>query len=1856
MQKTSIKNLIINSVGVSKSLFVLSLFFMALCILPAFATHTASVTVSPQYVQGEVTKTYTFTVTNNGDDKLKGIVIKFPEDGTIAYSGNLQCPLNWIPIYDSINKLAKCLYDFTDPQYIEKGSSAEVSFDAASASGLSQDTVVTWIVTTYDNAGGSSTNTDATTTVDVTPPTTSDNAPTEWQNSDVTVTLTCNDGDIGSDCKEIHYQICDENGENCGNEQIGTGNSISIPITCSKDSVCKYTIKYYSIDNVDNTENTKTSGVIKIDKKAPVTEVSVGDPKYGTNPTYITSSTQITLSAEDEGSGVQVTYYKIDNGDDQLYSNPITISSEGPHTITYWSEDKAGNVENAKTLSVYVDNSGPTIENIQIEPSYSDGTNLYISGTSTISASVNDGDGSGVASCEYTLDGGINWNFAEYDSENHLCKAENVDTSGATSINFRATDYVENTGKGAAVNVVVDKNAPSISISGNPDDWVNVDRIAQISCEDGNGESGCNSNTIGYKLYDSDPGTCPGDASEYTVGTSVKISSHQWVCAYGEDNVGNSATAGPVEFRVDKIAPTISDDYIYDGIWVNSEQTVSLSPHDEGDSKIKEVKYCEGESCDVSQGTVLYSPYQLTFSDDGIKVIRYQAWDNAGNPSDVGTFTVKIDKTKPITIKITSPSNDDYVKGKITIQADAKDNNGGSGIAKVEFYYENTKIGEDADSPYSIDWDTTKVKDGTYSLTAVAIDKAGNSLTSSAISVTVDNTPPEITTYTIDNPIFSPNNDGVKDTATINLEFSEAVDYTISIKDGEGNTVKSWTGTETSSISKIWDGKDDNENLVSDGVYTIEVVITDKAGNSVTDTSKTVTVDTKAPVVTINTLIINDNTPQLTGTVDDPTATVEVTVGGNTYAATNNGDGTWTADVTDELSDGTYDVSVTATDQAGNIGNDDTSNELTVDTQKPTITNFDEPKNDKVYKGNVPLRFTPHDTGTAVTCSYKIDNNDPASVDCQRDMQVDTTITGLSDGRHHLTLTVTDAAGNSVSDSVSFVVDLDNSLTVGPSGADFTSIQAAIDAASEGDTIEVADGTYDEQIIISKPLTIQGQGDTTIIKPSQTTADNFQLFSRKPGGSDNTAPIVVANADATIKNLKIDGSEVSSVPSGDTMFVGILYRGVNGIIDSVTVEGINIADGNAIYLSSMGNNVNVEVKGSTISNFYKNGITANYEGLTVNIHDNTIIGSGPRDDVAQNGIQIGYGATGSVVENMVSDIAYTGAGWIATGILFVDSSGNARNNIVTNCQAGIVAQAGWYPPVTCDVTIENNTIDASGLTSLSYIAGTGAVTWDENAAITVTIKNNDLTGAGYGEGISIGSEYGDGTVDATIEGNDISNWGHGIWLGPTSNQIVITNNNIINNVEVDSGIHIVGVDVSCIKINFNNIEGNAAYGVYNDGSGILDAEFNYWGCADGPGSEGCDAVSENVDYDPWLKASKDDAPVRENGAPTGYVNTDTLTLSLTTDRPATCKYSETEGTEYDSMEGTFNTDDGLYHYVELSNLKEGKYTYYVKCKSEIDGEPVNSEDYVISFTVDLTPPTILERSPGINAVGVDPTTNIMVKFSEEVKCTLGSWENCISVIDSTGNSIEGIVTYSTDTLTFDPTNNLDSNTEFRVTLTGITDLAENELGDTEWSFITATYYSIELTPGWNLISIPTVPGDTSIDAVLGDAKNAIDSVWTYDAVNDEWYVYHPDSPETSNLDTMTAGYGYWISATEEAVIEGYGSLFKEKETPPQRVLKPGWNLIGYYQKPGEDESPVYCALSSLIKYECISIPNLNEEECIIDISEKYWTTLVTYDNYKKTFEEVTPDDYMIPGKGYWIFMKSSDIGETYMYGPGDICD
>ncbi len=116
--------------------------------------------------------------------------------------------------------------------------------------------------------------------------------------------------------------------------------------------------------------------------------------------------------------------------------------------------------------------------------------------------------------------------------------------------------------------------------------------------------------------------------------------------------------------------------------------------------------------------------------------------------------------------------------------------------------------------------------------------------------------------------------------------------------------------------------------------------------------------DITAPKVTINKLNTIDKTPELSGTIDDNTATISVKINDQIHTAKNNQDGTWTLaeNTVVELFFGTYDVVVEATDEATNVGKDTTINELIISTI--TTTNKLKGSEVQVFPNPVQNRLT----------------------------------------------------------------------------------------------------------------------------------------------------------------------------------------------------------------------------------------------------------------------------------------------------------------------------------------------------------------------------------------------------------------------------------------------------------------------------------------------------------------------------------------------------------------------------------------------------------------------------------------------------------------------------------------------------------------------------------------------------------------------------------------------------------------------------------------------------------------------------------------------------------------------------------
>jgi hypothetical protein len=111
--------------------------------------------------------------------------------------------------------------------------------------------------------------------------------------------------------------------------------------------------------------------------------------------------------------------------------------------------------------------------------------------------------------------------------------------------------------------------------------------------------------------------------------------------------------------------------------------------------------------------------------------------------------------TTPPTVSLSAPAAGAAVRQTITVSATASDN---VGVVGVQFKLDGANLGaEDTTNPYSVSWNTTTATAGNHTLTAFARDAAGNSATSAARTVTVDNTGPAISiTSPANNSVITP--------------------------------------------------------------------------------------------------------------------------------------------------------------------------------------------------------------------------------------------------------------------------------------------------------------------------------------------------------------------------------------------------------------------------------------------------------------------------------------------------------------------------------------------------------------------------------------------------------------------------------------------------------------------------------------------------------------------------------------------------------------------------------------------------------------------------------------------------------------------------------------------------------------------------------------------------------------------------------------------------------------------------------------------------------------------------------------------------------------------------------------------
>ena len=228
------------------------------------------------------------------------------------------------------------------------------------------------------------------------------------------------------------------------------------------------------------------------------------------------------------------------------------------------------------------------------------------------------------------------------------------------------------------------------------------------------------------------------------------------------------------------------------------------------------------------------NPGNIDEGPGGERIIKYLSPNNDG-----------IKDTIEIPVKITDSR---YIKGFSFIV----ENESGEEVKRIEnkekrpenvsianFFQRLFYVEKGVDIPEVIRWDGIGdngevVSDGFYRFYMQAWDDNGNTTTTDKYGIVIDNTPPDINVSEIENElkIFSPNNDGNKDSLEIVQSGSSEDRWNAAIKSSDGRVYKNYVWEDSAPENIIWDGKDNKKLLAPDGVYFYYIEAEDRAGNS----------------------------------------------------------------------------------------------------------------------------------------------------------------------------------------------------------------------------------------------------------------------------------------------------------------------------------------------------------------------------------------------------------------------------------------------------------------------------------------------------------------------------------------------------------------------------------------------------------------------------------------------------------------------------------------------------------------------------------------------------------------------------------------------------------------------------------------------------------------------------------------------------------------------------------------------------------------------------------------------------------------------------------------------------------------
>jgi parallel beta-helix repeat protein len=396
---------------------------------------------------------------------------------------------------------------------------------------------------------------------------------------------------------------------------------------------------------------------------------------------------------------------------------------------------------------------------------------------------------------------------------------------------------------------------------------------------------------------------------------------------------------------------------------------------------------------------------------------------------------------------------------------------------------------------------------------------------------------------------------------------------------------------------------------------------------------------------------------------------------------------------------------------------------------------------------------------------------------------------------------------------------VDDDRAEGPT-ADFTSIEAAVNAAASGDTIRLLPGLYRENLTVTnKSLTFQGDGSDRVI------------VDGNPGEPAGSAPSFV-----NVFTLRATSGQAFIA-----RFMGLtIRRGRYGILAQDTETGggrvgsrMTVDVSRCVFVRNGYDGIPYATPGSTVSSDYTAHAT----------DGGALRGEGDESRVVEcqfvandRAVQFDFGRGLVITGNQIGENVQAGISMgrrLSRGEAAVVSNVTIRGNrVYANFDAGIRISGG------AQVTVEGNVIERNWNSGIVAYDSSGVLINQNRVFENGLLDINGLgsfTPDGFG-GIAIIDPVGVSTLSNNhISGNHPGLFTHtaaGVRIVKSTNLAVTLNGNTVMANDGD-GVAVEGSGAN-LRINGNNITSNRAFGVNNLSGVAVDAARNWWGSARGP--------------------------------------------------------------------------------------------------------------------------------------------------------------------------------------------------------------------------------------------------------------------------------------------------------------------------------------------------------------------------------------------------------------------------------------